>query len=352
MLLSKTVMTKWNSRTVKYYVNKGYTYNKGDIGKELEIKVEDLKPFSETLVKIQCDYNEEGCENIINKKYCEYLDSHKITNKDCCNNPKCKQRKLEESINKKYGVNNISKSDYFKDKYKDIMQEKYGVDNYFLLSPFVGKNNYEFKDTNIICNNCGKKIHRKESHIRINGLNFCNMKCKKEYTKKVSPVPEYLRIRKSTEYAIWRRNVIDRDHKTCQCCGKTGGRLEVHHIENFLNNVDLRFSVDNGITLCEDCHNAKKYGSFHNIYGTKDNNKKQLEEYMKRYKNGEFDEIKKLNIKYEIPKTKICPQCKINLPNTLEYYGKDKYSKDGLTCTCKKCRQKYYYKRKKLKEVS
>lgn len=38
--------------------------------------------------------------------------------------------------------------------------------------------------------------------------------------------------------------------------------------------------MSNGILLCAECHHIKHEGSFHNLYGTKNNNSEQLEEYI------------------------------------------------------------------------
>lgn len=79
----------------------------------------------------------------------------------------------------------------------------------------------------------------------------------------------------------WRKAVFQRDQYTCQCCGnKKGGNLEAHHIKNFNDHEHLRFDIDNGITLCQNCHNPNKKGSFHYVYGTRNNTKEQLEEYI------------------------------------------------------------------------
>jgi 5-methylcytosine-specific restriction endonuclease McrA len=99
---------------------------------------------------------------------------------------------------------------------------------------------------------------------------------------------ENRKIRNSDEYKDWRNNVFDRDNYTCQCCGEKSGDLEAHHIENFSSNEDKRFDVNNGITMCRKCHNPVEYNSFHYIYGTRNNTKEQLEEYIARYKSGEF----------------------------------------------------------------
>lgn len=103
-------------------------------------------------------------------------------------------------------------------------------------------------------------------------------------------------VKNSDEYKLWRNKVYKRDNYTCQCCGdNSGGNLQAHHIYNFSEFINLRLDVENGITLCDLCHNFNKYGSFHHIYRANNNTLEQLEEYIKRYKSGEFDELRSKN---------------------------------------------------------
>lgn len=87
-------------------------------------------------------------------------------------------------------------------------------------------------------------------------------------------------LRHRREYKDWRTAVYERDNYTCQCCGQRGGRLNAHHINQFANYPELRYDVNNGITLCTKCHDSTEDGSFHNIYGTHDTNASQLRQYI------------------------------------------------------------------------
>ena len=58
----------------------------------------------------------------------------------------------------------------------------------------------------------------------------------------------------SFKYKIWRKSVFERDSYACQVCRKVGCYLVGHHIKSWVYYPELRFDVNNGITLCEDCH--------------------------------------------------------------------------------------------------
>ncbi|MBN2263075.1 MAG: HNH endonuclease [Prolixibacteraceae bacterium] len=75
-------------------------------------------------------------------------------------------------------------------------------------------------------------------------------------------------VRKSFDYRMWRNLVFERDNYTCQICGKKGGILHAHHIKPFAYYPELRFLVDNGETLCVDCHKkTNTYAGRGKIYG-------------------------------------------------------------------------------------
>ena len=60
-------------------------------------------------------------------------------------------------------------------------------------------------------------------------------------------------IRKSPEYQRWRREVRQRDENTCRICG-VQRNLHVHHIKPLEKYPGFATELDNGITLCGNCH--------------------------------------------------------------------------------------------------
>lgn len=98
----------------------------------------------------------------------------------------------------------------------------------------------------------------------------------KNWNWKGGVTTEVQRIRHSVEVHLWRESVFARDYWTCQKCNdNTGGNLVAHHIFNFSKWKELRVAIDNGITLCEKCHDK-----FHKKYKQFNNTKEQLMEFL------------------------------------------------------------------------
>lgn len=88
--------------------------------------------------------------------------------------------------------------------------------------------------------------------------------------------------RKKAEIREWKKSVYIRDNYTCQRCKQYGGRLVAHHIFNFSSHPEIRNFTYNGVTLCCDCHK-----NFHKQYGLKNNEARQLTQFLKDYAMGD-----------------------------------------------------------------
>lgn len=60
--------------------------------------------------------------------------------------------------------------------------------------------------------------------------------------------------RQLQECKDWRMSVFKRDNFTCVVCNVVGGKLNAHHIKEWAKFPELRLDVNNGVTMCEECH--------------------------------------------------------------------------------------------------
>ena len=165
--------------------------------------------------------------------------------------------------------------------YADLTDQKFGI----LTAIFQCKDNRRYWYCNC---DCGTKNVKIDGYKLITGhTTSCgcrhHLKGKESCHWRGGITPLDKVIRHSDKYVEWRDSIFERDNYICQCCG-TRKNLNAHHIESFATNIDLRFDINNGITLCEKCHMPQFEGSFHNIYGTSKNTRIQLEEYLQNRK--------------------------------------------------------------------
>lgn len=74
---------------------------------------------------------------------------------------------------------------------------------------------------------------------------------------------------------LWVKNIYERDNYECKKCGQHGGKLNAHHINGYNTDKENRLNIDNGITLCEQCHI-----DFHRKYGYGLNTKEQFNKWI------------------------------------------------------------------------
>jgi len=274
-------------------------------GTKIFVKIDDIPHGSNISIPVVCDY----CEESYSPKIQDYYIGHKTIKKDACG--KCTNKKIKDVYMFKYNTTNYKIINEIKGYKYNIGHIKINFDivyNEFLNHGLLLQiDETEFNKINIreslpfICSEHKEYGIQYKTYNKVKNSKFCceygyrNQNKGENHPKwKGGISSERDKVRQTNEYKEWRENVFKRDNYICQCCGDNkGGNLNAHHILNFSDYIELRFDVNNGITLCDKCHNLNKHGSFHHTYGTKNNTKEQLEEYIQRYKSGEFDELRK-----------------------------------------------------------
>lgn len=114
---------------------------------------------------------------------------------------------------------------------------------------------------------CGNKIIVSGSKLRNGHTKSCGCSRSASLSGNNHPnwkgglTPVNKRLRNTKKYKIWRTSVFIRDEYTCRICKKRGGLLNADHIKPFSKFPDLRFLVENGRTLCVQCHRkTETYG--------------------------------------------------------------------------------------------
>jgi len=111
---------------------------------------------------------------------------------------------------------------------------------------------------NFICQECGKEYYVAKWAIESeHGIKYCSPECYFEDKRSKDPAPKHLYS--SAKWRKLRQFILERDDHMCQECGEIE-TLEVHHIIS-ANDEVLRFTPENLITLCHNCHN-KAHGRF------------------------------------------------------------------------------------------
>jgi 5-methylcytosine-specific restriction endonuclease McrA len=123
--------------------------------------------------------------------------------------------------------------------------------------------------THFNCEECGKECCYSDYNFQ-RSVRFCSRRCYRKYWSRASrgeashfwkggKIKENTLLRSRSKTKRWRNLVFSRDGYTCQICGLKSGNgktvwIEAHHIKSWAKYPQLRWDVDNGITLCRECH--------------------------------------------------------------------------------------------------
>lgn len=140
----------------------------------------------------------------------------------------------------------LLKADYLKSGYRYIDLSKY--ENKYTLSKIVGI----FLSINHVIINKSLEVIKHVGLISINNM-FLTIK---------DVNFNFDRDRTTAEYIEWRKNVFIRDDFTCRICGTSKVALNAHHILRWATHKHERFSINNGITVCVDCHKLIHSGGY------------------------------------------------------------------------------------------
>lgn len=116
-----------------------------------------------------------------------------------------------------------------------------------------------FQQEEKTCRNCGEKFFFRPSQLKAypNAGKYCSRKCGYEYRARKNALrpsdDKYGRTNRVADIA-WRTAVKDRDKNTCQRCGVTNDVMHAHHKATRGAHPELKYDVNNGVTLCGSCH--------------------------------------------------------------------------------------------------
>lgn len=212
----------------------------------------------------------QGCE-LLEDKYANSLT--KMSYKCSCGNIsgitfgnfQAGKRCMECSGNKKFTFEYVFS--FFKDRDCELLEIEYkGIKTpmkYKCKCGSVDKIRFDDFKRGSFCHNCSI-----EKRAGVNHYNYNPNLTDEERVMNKTRINE-------PRYKMWRTKIFKKDDYCCKKCITRGCRLNAHHIKNWAKDVKSRYKVSNGITFCEKCHNA-----FHSKYGKKNNDQKQITEFI------------------------------------------------------------------------
>lgn len=131
----------------------------------------------------------------------------------------------------------------------------------------TGENNFKWQKDRHRCVQCGKELRQGKKSVRCRECHFQNHPFSGENNPQWKGGVTSQTQKERGELAVkhWRKEVFKKDNHTCRLCNARGGKLHAHHIKKWSTHKEVRTDVNNGVTLCQDCHlNIVHQGNFKN----------------------------------------------------------------------------------------
>ena len=280
MLISNTAQVVWNSRNKRHYVERGYPFTR--MGDPFDVKVSDLTNGSQATVCVKCDY----CGKEYSVAWWAYVAKKRRTLQTDCSKD-CQEKKASDAVIAKYG-SHAKMFEASNDLRVATNIERYGSANVFgadEIKQRIVASNLEKYGVPYSQQSCDVRRKTEQTCRERYGVSNYVELFRVKFVGENSPVwkggVEYSRVERAThDYDVWRRSVFERDAYTCMKCGSRNGsgsrvELHAHHIKNWIDYPDDRYDIQNGVTLCDQCHYQ-----FHSIYGKRHNTHEQFQSFM------------------------------------------------------------------------
>lgn len=171
--------------------------------------------------------------------------------------------KRKQTTLERYGVDNISKTNMFKEKYEATMLERYGVTNGFQSEEIKNKS----KQTNLEKYGCEYVTQSEDHKIKyLYGNKNPSYKHGETYNRS---------IWMNSESRTFKRKIFAEKGRTCICCSQEKKEMQIHHINSRNTHPHLIYNKYNVVIMCKDCHQK-----FHSTYGYGNNNTLQFIEFL------------------------------------------------------------------------
>lgn len=145
-----------------------------------------------------------------------------------------------------------------------------------LCSECLAEERHNEKYIKFNCAYCGKESERLKAHTKGEIL-FCSQECMGLY-RRIDPT-KLADVSKDPKIVDWSKKVISKFNNTCIKCGKHFDKgLNAHHLNSKDWDKDNIYNVDNGVPLCNECHQ-----DYHMLYGYGNNTEEQFLEWYNEY---------------------------------------------------------------------